>query len=144
VGDLWPWMRLFLVAAFLAAINLCFPWLLSDQNRFLHDFLDNDVLSVLGFVAAVTLASVANIHLQLNALEAKHANGFPKTRTSLRRSAFCLIIFFGLTVVILVMKSVFSTVSYVDTFVNSAALLILYLYLEILWDITKTALAIPA
>ena len=44
----------------------------SDQNSFLRNFVTHEFLSLLGVILAITLASVANIHLEFNKIEERY------------------------------------------------------------------------
>jgi hypothetical protein len=138
----WPWIRL--VFFILAAVSVtCFDRsVFSDENYFLRDFLDNDLLSVLGFVTAVTLASAANIHLQLNALEMQRGVHFSSTKNGLRKSALTLILAFFFSLVVVVLKPIFHSNEWAQISFNIAALTMVLVCLEVLWDITCTTFKI--
>lgn len=138
-----PWIRLLFLVTGLIGINVYYPDSLSDKNSFLKDFLDNDILSVLGFITAVTIASAANIHLQLNSLEESGFASFGGTRSGLWLSAVTLIVMFGMSFVLVVVKPILSEECGAERVINSLALVVVYVCLEVMWDITKTAFGIP-
>lgn len=139
----WPWIRILLCLSAALLATWFDSSIFSDENFFLKDFLDNDLLSVLGFVTAVTLASAANIHLQLNALEVQRGCHFTATKGGLRKSALTLILAFFVSLVIVVLKPVFQCHLWVQIFSNIAALTMIVVCLEVLWDITNTTFKIP-
>lgn len=57
-----------LIAA-LAVVLVCTvynPSYLSDQNEFLHHFVNHELLALLGIIMTITLASAASLHLLIN------------------------------------------------------------------------------
>ena len=138
------WVRLFAVVMGIATAIAQTPDMLSDKNSFLADFLDNDLLSVLGFISAVTLASIANIHLQLNAIEERSTHSFAVTRHALRKSALTLIILFGLAFLIVVIKPIFAVGLGLQGLFNGAAMVVVYINLDVMWDITSATFNIPS
>lgn len=62
-------MILIALATVLLTISFYQPHLLSDNNTFLRAFVSEQLLATLGFILAVTLASSANLHLELNKIE---------------------------------------------------------------------------
>ncbi len=120
----------------LVAISLVHPPSFSDRNSFLKDFLDNDLLSTLGFIAAVTLASISHMHLQIGKIEAEKNTSFAATKKSLKLTASSLILLFGIAFCLVVAKPLLPATASYQAAVNIAAILIVYVYLEVLWDIT--------
>lgn len=140
----WPWIRLIAIIAVMALVSIYDRSVFSDDNVFLKDFLDNDLLSVLGFVTAVTLASAASIHLQLNSLEIQRGQEFSLTKDGLRRSSLTLIFAFFISLVIVVLKPVFHGNEWVQIAANIGGLTMVIVSLEVLWDITVTTFRIPS
>lgn len=130
------WLRLLILASLLVGIALIYPTVLSDENEFLKDFLDNDLLSTLGFIAAVTLASIGNMHLQIRQFETEREKNFPETKKSLKLSAGTLIILFAFAFILVVVKPLLPCTYLFQGLANSVSILIVYVYLEVLWDIT--------
>lgn len=120
------------------------PIYVSDKNGFLKVFLGNDLLSTLGFIVAVTLASIANLHLELNQLEFQTNNSFLRTRLGLRKSAMTLIVLFGFAIVLVTLKSSSAISEMSQAVFNCAGLTIVYINLEVLWDITSAIFKIPS
>lgn len=138
-----PWMILAILAAILATLSLCHADWLNDKNSFLRSFVNHELLATLGFIAAVTLASAASLHLELNRLEDDTGQKFEHSRNSIRRSAYSLLVLFGIAIILVVIKPLLPEAPTAAALANSAALLILYFYLSVMWDLTGTVLSIP-
>lgn len=123
----------------LSALAIFFPVPFSDQNRFLLDFMDNDLLSVLGFIAAVTLASISSLHIQVIKLCRDLGVDGSAVERRLFRSAVSLILLFGVAVLVLVLKPLFVCSPHMEAAFNCVGLFIVYLYLEMLLDIVRAA-----
>src|SRR5262245_876498 len=81
------------------------PWTLSDQNTFLKGFINHELLAVIGVIVTITLASAANLHLQLNIIEERVGQRvFSSTKGAVRRSAYSLIWMLLLALVLVVVK----------------------------------------
>lgn len=132
-----------LLTVFLFMAAWRYPSALSDQNVFLNDFLDNDFLSVLGFITAITVASISSIHLHLNSLTDQTKKGFQRTKSALLKSAVTLIFSFALGLVLVVIKPIFPIDSFWRTICNCLALTVILLDLSIMLDVTRTVLKIP-
>src|SRR5258705_335810 len=86
------WCILVCAAAGCVVLSLATPWVLSDGNEFLRSFVGGDLLSLLGIVVTISIASAANLHLELNRLE-QHTTipkPFTNTRASVRHSAYSM------------------------------------------------------
>ena len=57
------------VGVLLIATIICKPGWISDDNAFLRDFVSEYFLSVLGVILAISVPSMAQIHLSLNRIE---------------------------------------------------------------------------
>lgn len=139
-----PWIffaTLLSVLLFLCALK---PSLLSDTgNAFLKDFLDNDILSVLGFITAVGNASVLSIFLHLNMLEDKTEAKFVRARRSLKKSAVSLIVVFLVAFFVLIVKPMLTSEDVITAIANSIGILCVFFSLSILRDLTLTVFSIP-
>lgn len=119
------------------------PWVLSDQNKFLREFVNHELLNVLGVIMAITLASAANLHLEFNKIEdAANRTFLTKTRSAVKLSAFSLITLFSLAVVAVVIKPHVSESDVAMSFVNGFALLIVLFNILVLVDLTKLVFSI--
>jgi hypothetical protein len=48
------------------------PSLLADSNGFLLNFVNQELLAILGIIMTITLASAASLHLEFNKIEEKY------------------------------------------------------------------------
>jgi hypothetical protein len=122
-------------------LSLLSPWVLSDKNTFLFNFISQGgFLSFLGVVVTITLASTANLHLELNKLEEKiNKRIFNNTRLAVKKSAYSLI---GMLLVAIFLSSVKSLVcnsEISEAFLNGACILIVLFNILVLIDLTQTA-----
>ena len=120
-------------------LSFATPWVLGDNNTFLKNFVNQELLNVLGVFVAITLASTANLHLEFNNIEyAVHKTFLTGTRAAVKKSAFSMIVLFALAVVVVVVKPLFNTSSEITmSFMNGLALLIILFNILVLTDLTK-------
>lgn len=122
------------------------PWVLSDQNVFLKGFINHELLSFLGLIVAITIGSVANIHLELNKLEEQvKKEVFTKTRNSIKKSIYWMIGILIASLVIVLAKPVFVAISNnhsTESFFNGAGLLAILFNILVLIDILQTTFKI--
>lgn len=144
MGKTLPWIILIALMATLLTISLVHPSFLNDQNALLAKFVNDQLLSILGFIVAVTLASAASVHFELNKLEDDAGTSFTRTRRSLRRSSYSLIILFAFAGLIIVIKPLLPSPRYGDAVANSIAIGIVYFNLSVLLDLTRTVFKIPS
>ncbi len=124
-------------------LSLCCPWVLSDNNNFLKNFVNHEMLSFLGVVVTITLASAANLHLELNKFEEKvNENVFHKTRDSIKKSAYWLLSFLSLAIVLVIAKPLLCGSVIATSLINGAALLIILFNILTLVDLTNTVFAL--
>ncbi len=140
-----PWTVLIGLATVLLTISFSQPHLLNDQNAFLKEFISEQLLATLGFILTVTLASAANLHLELNKIEDQTGKKFARTRKSVRRSAYSLMALFAAATLLVIVKPLLpSPPPYNTAVANSLAVLILCFNLSVLYDLTRTVFAIPS
>lgn len=121
-------------------LSVAAPWVLSDQNGFLKDFVGSEMLGFLGVVVTITLASTATLHFELNRLETvAQKRGFPKTRLALRRSAMWLIGMLFIAVALSVAKPWIGSSNIATSMANGGALLIVLFNILVLIDLTQMA-----
>lgn len=119
------------------------PWVLSDKNTFLLGFVNHEFLGFMGVIVTITMASVANLHIELNKLEERVERAiFTKTKRSLKDSARALIVMLSLAVVIVVAKPLMNEGERSQALINGAALLIIIFSIMTLVDLTKAALSL--
>ena len=136
---------LFIIIGIGVGLNVHFPGIFSDKkNTFLRDFLDVDLLAVLGFVASVSIASASSIMIHLNQLSDVTEVEFVRTRRSLRNSALTMVIAFVIALGVVVGKPVLPQNSVYTTSANFLALLTLLVSTSVLWDLTMTVFKIPS
>lgn len=124
-------------------ISLCTSWVLSDSNIFLKSFVGIEMLNFLGVVITITLASIANLHLQLNKWEEKiKKKAFSKTRSALKNSAYSLLVCMFFAFILCMIKPLILSVynsEMTASYINGAAVLTIIFSLIILLDILIAA-----
>lgn len=122
------------------------PEALSDKNAFLANFVNHEILNVLGVILAITLASAGQLHLALNKLEEqyKRPGGMRGTRGQVHRAAYWLIGFFVAAVVLVVAKPRIALEPWLQTLFNGAGLIILLCNVLVLISITQIIFKVPA
>lgn len=139
-----PWIIFALLLVVLLLVSALKPSLLSDSgNSFLKDFLDNDILSVLGFITAVGNASILSIFLHLNKLEDETEAKFIRSRRSLKKSAVSLIVVFLIVFFVLIAKPMLGRGETLAACLNSIGILCVFFSLSVLRDVTLTVFSIP-
>ncbi len=119
-------------------LSISAPWVLGDNNRFMRYFLSDKILSFLGVIVTITLASIANLHLELNKIEeAAGRRGFPKARLRLRQSAAWMIAMLLITVALDVAKPLVNAGEIAASLLNGGGLLIVIFNVLILIDVTQ-------
>lgn len=120
------------------------PEWVSDQNTFLAEFIKSQLLSVLGTILAITLASVANVHLEINKIEEKYGReGLPKTRENLRKSARWLVGLFVAGVLVASTKPLVSGTLTGQGIANLFGMFILLWHILILLSLMQLVFNIP-
>ncbi len=140
-----PWVLLIALATVLTVISFVAPHLLDDRNKFLSSFVNHELLATLGFIVAVTLASAANVHFELNRIEDQTNKKFTRTRKSLKRSANSLLLLFILAGFVVIIKPLLpNPPNYNVAIFNSIAICIVFFNLSVLFDLTRTVFLIPS
>lgn len=125
-------------------IVISHPSWISDNNAFLRSFVGAELLNVLGVILAITLASSAQLHLEFNKIEERaHKKFLYKARHSVKSSAYLLIVFFALAVIIICLKPIVSDGERWIAVFNGACLFLLLWDIIVLIDLTQAAFAIP-
>lgn len=139
------WVAILGTLTVLLTVSACAPYLLSDDgNAFLKGFVNQELLSLLGVVVTITLASAGNLHLELNKLQDMTGKPFARTRQAVRLSAYSLIVIFVLACVLVVVKPTLGTDMRATATCNSIAIVLIVFSIFVLTDLTRTILAIPA
>lgn len=118
--------------------------MLNDDNAFLKNFVNHELLATLGFIVSITLASTAHIHLELNRIGERNNISFVRTKVRLKLSAFSLVWLLGISILIVVIKPTLPYERYSYAIINSLAIIIMFFNLSVLYDITKTVFGIPS
>jgi len=123
-------------------LSLAVPWVLADTNPFLKGFVNHKLLSLLGVIVTITLASAANLHIELNKIEeAAGQSGVVNTRVSIKRSARWLIASLIVAVLVVLIKPLVAPDPVVHqtaaSLLNGAALLIILADILVLIDLTQ-------
>ena len=125
-------------------LSVLSPWVMGDGNKLLCQFVSGGgFISFLSVIVTITLASAANLHLELNKLEERiNKRIFDKTRSSIRRSSYWLIIMLFFSIVLYVVKSLVDASEITQSFINGACLLIVLFSILTLADITQAVFAV--
>jgi hypothetical protein len=119
-------------------LSITAPWVLGDANTFLKNFVNHELLGVLGVIVTITLASAANLHLQLNRIEDEFKKTFlTSTRRAVKQSAFSMIVIFAIAVVDVVVKPLLPSGDMSASFANGIALLVILFAILVLIDLTQ-------
>lgn len=130
-------------SALLLIVSICKPELFGNTNDFLKNFVGGDLLNFLGVLVTITLASAANLHIELNKMEEKiQKRVFTKTRASIKKSCGWLIALLIIAVVLVLSKQYVLSLPVMLALLHSAAILILLFSVLVLVDLMNTAFAI--
>lgn len=122
------------------ALTAAAPWTLSDRNSFLRGFVNEEFLGFMGVVVTITLASAANLYIELNRIEDQvDTSAFTKTKANVRHSAFALIGALVAALVLVVLKPLLLCGERSGALLNGAALTIIIVSILILIDLTQAA-----
>jgi hypothetical protein len=134
-----------LIAAF-AVVLVCAiynPSYLSDENDFLHHFVNHELLALLGIIMTITLASAASLHLEFNKIEERYKKrGLTNTRRGVTQGAYCLIALFLLATTLVVIKPLLPHSETAQAIVNGIALVLVLFNVLILLELTQLAFSI--
>lgn len=130
-------------AAVWIVLSTTAPWVLSDQNNFLAGFVTHEFLGFMGVVVTITLASAANLHIELlKCEESVEQELFTETKRHIKHSALALIFLLVLSVISVVVKPLLPDGEYSQSLVNGFALLIIIASVLTLIDLTLSAFAL--
>lgn len=132
-----------LCVATLSCIAAARPHWLSDANPFLESFVGAELLGLLGVILAITLASIASIHLEFNKIEEKAGRrGLQASRRNVTKAAHWLIGLFIVGFALVVVKPLITFSETAEAVVNGASLLIVVWHVLILINLTQIIFAI--
>lgn len=124
-------------------VSLSAPWVLSDKNSFLRSFVGNPILSLIGVIVTIALASAANLHLRFNDIEDRAGRRILiNTRRKVHSASYWMIATLIAVVVLLVTKSLIGSGDIATSLVNGLALVALLANILILLDLTMIVYAI--
>jgi hypothetical protein len=107
------------------SVSVCAPSLLPG-NKFLTDFIEDQILNILAVIMTISITSVATIHIWFNELEDKHKQRvFGKARREINQSAFVLIGIFVAEVIVLIARSFFDGNNTIISIFDGAAMILL-------------------
>ncbi|MFH1555539.1 MAG: hypothetical protein ABII76_11825 [Pseudomonadota bacterium] len=114
------------------------PHLFSDQNDFLKGFVNHELLGFMGVIVTITLVSTTNLFVELHKLEARYGkDSFKNSRKDVKDSAYAMIIFLILSLVIVVAKPIFPGTYTWQSVFNLSALTLVISSAFMLFDITQ-------
>lgn len=138
------WVTFVCLATTMVVSSLIYPDTLSDKNTFLKNFVNHEMLSFVGVCISITLAYIMQIHVGLNQLESvERPNLFPRSREILRKSVIVLISIFSFTFAVCVLKAIFLESLVGQIFFNICSILLVFVLIVTLLDISMTYLRIP-
>jgi uncharacterized membrane protein YbhN (UPF0104 family) len=138
------WVTLIALTTVLISVSICAPYYLSDDgNAFFKGFVTWKLLSFLGVVVTITLASADNLHLELNKFEERSNESFIEARAAVRQCAYALLFLFAAAFVLVIVKPTLEG-QHLNASINSAAILIVLFNLAVLTDLTMAVFRIPA
>lgn len=137
------WTTLIALTAVLISASICSPYYLTDEgNAFFKGFVTWELLSFLGVLVTITLASAANLHLELNKMEERTGDGFGEARVAVRQCAYSLLVLFAVAFILVMIKPTLAG-QHMNAAVNSTAILIVVFNLAVLADLTMAVFRIP-
>lgn len=130
---------IFVTSVALVVLSVLKTNYLSDSNEFLKNFVNHEFLNILGVILAITLASVANVHLAFNRIEERYnkPNTLTKSRQNLKKAAYWLIGLFVAGALIVIIKPISCNTDISAALFNSGALVVLLWHILILISLTE-------
>lgn len=146
------WCLVIVSAAVVVVLSFTQPGFLSDRNAFMQGFITHELLSFLGVIVTVTLASAGHLHLSLNQLQESldaHGivGGFARARREIKHQCMALIWLLVLAVALVVAKPPAVTAGlpeWGEALLNGAGLLLILASVLTLVDVTSTTFALKA
>ena len=118
------------------------PGPLSDKNTFLQGFVTHEFLSFMGVIVTITLASAANLFVEMNKIEDRHNKDiFSSSKKDVQDSAYALVGALIASLTVVVAKPWFSNAwaERGQAGVNCAALGIVAFSIMIMIDLIQAA-----
>jgi hypothetical protein len=137
------WCILICALAVVVICALAMPSLLADSNSFLYNFVNQELLAILGIIMTITLASAASLHLEFNKVEERYQKvALIETRRGVKQGAYCLIGLFVFATVLVVVKPFAHGNVTLEALFNGIAIFVLLWNVLILLELTQLAFAI--
>lgn len=133
------------VATILVVVVVAEPEWLSDKMYFIKEFMSKDILSILGIILTITLASAAQLHLEFNKIEEQAGKRFLiNSRRKVHQAAYALIYTFVFATIILIVKPIICDPlsDRSQAAVNAIGIFVLWLNVLILIELTQAAFSI--
>lgn len=134
---------LIILAIAIGLVSCVEPHWLSDRNAFLKGFVNHELLTILGVIVTITLASAASLHLELNRLEDSFSESFAEARFATKAYAYLLIALFGFALALVTLKPLLAVNAHWEAAFNGAAIWIIALNILAWLDLTSAVFAIP-
>lgn len=134
-----------LIVAFgiIVSVSICMPNALIF-NSFLIGFINHEILSTQGVILAITLASIANLHIAFNKIEEDFGEGkLAGARAEIRQNAYGLVFAFVASVIVVFVWPYFVSQPIMHSMLYGIALWLLLLSVIILVDIMDTVFSLP-
>lgn len=119
------------------------PWVLSDANEFLRNFVNHEFLGFMGVVVTITLASASNLYIEMRKLEDRvDAGVFANSKRDVRQAAYALLLAFVVAVILVVVKPLLGSGAHIQSVVNGAALTVILFSIITLSEITVASFSL--
>ena len=122
-------------------ISVCEPVIFS-QNRFLNDFVSQQLIPVTTVLVTVSLVNVLKLHLEYTRLERTFGiRVFDKARQRVTQSAIELLLLICVSVIVAFLNSLIENYT-IKSLVNFSSIVILIECLFVMYELIKTAILI--
>lgn len=134
----WQHILVALVFNCLVVVSFCLPTVLSDKNKILATFINEQMIATLGVVISVNIAALAQFHLSLNKIQASLGNTFKKVRDEIKSSGRWMVTLFAISTLLLFIKSIIGDDFILQSLLNSLQIVLLLVFILIMYDIIDT------
>jgi hypothetical protein len=132
------WLYLVVCLIVLLGLAAAAPYALSDNHRFLKEFVGSDYLSFMGLILTITVASLSQLHFSINQFEERLGTKLPiAVRKEIFSNVRWLLSLFAFSFAIVLFKPMSADSAASQSIFNGAALITIILYFLILIDITQ-------
>ncbi|MGE0531021.1 MAG: hypothetical protein AB7G40_00715 [Hyphomonadaceae bacterium] len=119
------------------------PWTLSNHNTFLRDFVNQNLLSFIGVVVTISIATASNLYIELNKMEEREgAEIFPNSKKDVKDSVYALLwtLFIALAIAIVKPLASWPGPRFEAAFNGAAVILIIFQGLTLV-DLVRASFA---